>query len=70
MTAAPELDSALMQPIVLCTSDVNVHTSKNATGTYSMKPLRPVHLQNTASVIIVMPPSSWLDAPNKGQMFR
>ena len=26
-------------------------------------PLRPVHLQNTARVIMVIPPSSWLEAP-------
>lgn len=30
--------------------------------------LRPVHLQNTARVIMVIPPSSWLEAPKSGQM--
>ena len=35
-----------------------------------MKPLRPVALQKTASVIMVMPPKSWLDAPKSGQILR
>ena len=64
----PNCWTAVMQPMALWTSEVKVQQSRKTTGTQSIQPLRPVHLQNTARVIMVMPPSSWLEAPKSGQM--